>query len=743
MNKMDCIFICIFNHQKYINMFYLLLESIFLYGNLNDNTEILVYTNNDFMNIIKKNQLYDDKKIKFEINDTYNDVDKACKSRLDLFKLNSIKNYNKILYLDTDILIKGDINKVFDICKEDILYVLEEGTINSFINKNNDIEEDYWGNSLFTKVEINSYVDKTAFSSGILLFNNCERINFLFDKINQDIINRPYNFGCHDQPYFIYNSFKYNLFDNKKLKSVAVNKDPNIYSDKIIHHFPGGCGIYAHKIQEMTVFLNNMKTRYKIFIEQIIIKGTTLVGRERLLNLYNQCKKFNNTNYSFVECGVAKGGCLAMMKFASGKNNKIFGFDSFEGMPDITKEDLGDYNKSCPLTSFGKVGDNLSGGIDNVYNSFNKLNLNMDNVTLVKGFFQDTLQIQENIDNLGKIAILRLDGDWYESTKVCLEKLYDNVIEGGVIIIDDYGHFVGAKNATDEFRQKNKITTPLIKTDYTEHYWIKDTNADKLLINSVNIEDDIWTCSSKMRYDIYDFFRDKSEFKIAEIGSHKGYSTKILSKIFSKVYAVDNNVEWTNFNKEFNKDSTNIEYVHLDIYKDNWNILPEDIEVSFIDADHSYNGCKNDIFNSINTFKNLKYIIFDDYGVWNGVRQIVDELIHNRVLNFEKFIGINDVPGPSGIVNATNEGVICSVNKFLNNNILVNKTYTWLQYNIKFLDNFKMDAFGQGKYTFVDNYNIIAEFGGRIHDICFNEDYTIFSSTRRDDLEIIEGKIVL
>jgi hypothetical protein len=53
--------------------------------------------------------------------------------------------------------------------------------------------------------------------------------------------------------------------------------------------------------------------------------------------------------------GVAKGGCLAMMKFASRKN-KIFGFDSFEGMPNITNEDLGNYNKSDPLYDFGKVG---------------------------------------------------------------------------------------------------------------------------------------------------------------------------------------------------------------------------------------------------------------------------------------------------------------------------------------------------------------------------------------------------
>ena len=55
---MNCIFICIFNNEKYIDMFYLLLESIFIYGNLNENTEILIYTSTKFMNIIKQSHLF-------------------------------------------------------------------------------------------------------------------------------------------------------------------------------------------------------------------------------------------------------------------------------------------------------------------------------------------------------------------------------------------------------------------------------------------------------------------------------------------------------------------------------------------------------------------------------------------------------------------------------------------------------------------------------------------------------------
>jgi len=211
-----------------------------------------------------------------------------------------------------------------------------------------------------------------------------------------------------------------------------------------------------------------------IITNNILLNGFSMVSKERLLHLYNRCYMFNHTNYSFVECGVARGGCIALMKSVAGENNNIFGFDSFEGMPDITKEDISDYNKSDIYSGFGKPGDNLSGGIETVYNTFNTLNLDMKNVHLVKGYFQDTLNKQVLIDSIGEIAVLRLDGDWYESTKICLEKLYSKVISGGIIIIDDYGHWVGAKTATDEFRIKNNINSPLIQTDYTEHFWIKE-----------------------------------------------------------------------------------------------------------------------------------------------------------------------------------------------------------------------------------------------------------------------------
>jgi predicted O-methyltransferase YrrM len=230
-------------------MFYLLLESILIYGNLDDDTHIVVYTSTEFMNMIRQSHLYH-KKIVFEINDTYTSIDLACKARLDLFELPRISNYDKILYLDTDIIIKDDINRVFEICNEDILYTLQEGSITA--------KEDYWGRSLFGN-EITQYKNTSAFSSGILLFNNCKPIQCLFENIKKDIIERPRKFECYDQPYFVYHAFKNNIYNNNLLKLVAVNNNYNINSIKVIHHFPGDPGIYENKIMIMTTFLNRMK----------------------------------------------------------------------------------------------------------------------------------------------------------------------------------------------------------------------------------------------------------------------------------------------------------------------------------------------------------------------------------------------------------------------------------------------------------------------------------------------------
>jgi lipopolysaccharide biosynthesis glycosyltransferase len=200
--------------------------------------------------MIKKSPLCNET-IKFVVNDTFDTIDEACKSRLDFFDFNV--HYEKILYLDTDIIIKGNLKRVFDCCTEDILYVLEEG------NLRNVVPCDYWGKQLFTKDELDSYPDTSAFSSGVILFKNCANIKELFFNIKKDIAARPHLDTFHDQPFIVYNSFKYNLFDNKILKSLVVNNEFNVFSDKVIHHFPGGPGYTKRKLYYLQMFLNECK----------------------------------------------------------------------------------------------------------------------------------------------------------------------------------------------------------------------------------------------------------------------------------------------------------------------------------------------------------------------------------------------------------------------------------------------------------------------------------------------------
>ena len=76
---------------------------------------------------------------------------------------------------------------------------------------------------------------------------------------------------------------------------------------------------------------------------------------------------------------------------------------------------------------------------------------------------------------------------------------------------------------------------------------------------------------------IYIIFKVLPKYKIAEIGSYKGFTTRELAKTFSEVYAVDNNIVFSRFNKKLNREHKNIHYVILDIYKSNWDILPKDI----------------------------------------------------------------------------------------------------------------------------------------------------------------------
>jgi hypothetical protein len=186
-----------------------------------------------------------------------------------------------------------------------------------------------------------------------------------------------------------------------------------------------------------------------------------MTSQERIDNLLTLVSDVESQGIegNFVECGVWKCGMLGLMSLAKSTDREVFGFDSFEGLP-------------APELIDGESSLNWGGKL-NVSIEEAQMNLSAmgANATLVKGFFNKTLRNSK--EKIGKISILRLDGDWYESTMTCLNELYDQVSPGGYIVIDDYGHWEGCKKATDEFRKNRNITAALNQTDYTEVWWKK------------------------------------------------------------------------------------------------------------------------------------------------------------------------------------------------------------------------------------------------------------------------------
>ena len=179
---------------------------------------------------------------------------------------------------------------------------------------------------------------------------------------------------------------------------------------------------------------------------------------------------------------------------------------------------------------------------------------------------------------------------------------------------------------------------------------------------TIDIFDDVMTCSNKMRDDIIEFMGG-NDYKMLEIGTSYGYTNFYLSGFFNHIYGTEISDEAINF---FNKNNkvTNNEIIKFNVYNDDWAKLP-DVDVVFIDCDHSYNGCKSDIQNTLTRYPNIKYIIFDDYEVWEGVNEVVSEYITDGIFKVEKLIGLNNIVNylpKKGMENkGKQEGIIISI----------------------------------------------------------------------------------
>jgi O-methyltransferase len=208
-------------------------------------------------------------------------------------------------------------------------------------------------------------------------------------------------------------------------------------------------------------------------------KRYTMTTPVRCRSLWDSCRSVLEANVPgcFVECGVWKGGSSAIMAMAiknARQERHLHLFDSFEGLPEPTEKD----GKSAAIYSDGRNQGKLAtinqcqAGLDEVCHLIlDEIKVRNDLAHFHVGWFQNT--IPADAGQLGPIALLRLDGDWYDSTKICLEHLYPLLSPGGIIIMDDYWAWEGCRKATDEYRNQNNIDSPIQRIDGDAGFWVK------------------------------------------------------------------------------------------------------------------------------------------------------------------------------------------------------------------------------------------------------------------------------
>ena len=210
------------------------------------------------------------------------------------------------------------------------------------------------------------------------------------------------------------------------------------------------------------------------------VRGHSMCSIQRLDNMYRLAKSVEEKGLAgaVVECGVWKGGCsgvAALVLQENGYKRQLHLFDSFEGLPEPGAED----GTEAARYSDGRSGGQLRttgkcvGTQEEVQQFlFGKLGIDRSKVTFHVGWFQETLP--KDHEGVGPIALLRLDGDWYESTKVCLKFLYPQVVSGGYVILDDYGTWAGCRKAFEEYRAEERLgALVLVRIDRRGVYYVK------------------------------------------------------------------------------------------------------------------------------------------------------------------------------------------------------------------------------------------------------------------------------
>lgn len=182
----------------------------------------------------------------------------------------------------------------------------------------------------------------------------------------------------------------------------------------------------------------------------------------------------------FVECGVWKGGSVMAAALTldrlGDRERDLYLFDTFAGMPEPGAEDVSSpydgYSLHKRWRRHDKAEKEWAGiPVETVRANVVSTGYPADRVRCVVGMVEDTIPAEAP----ERIALLRLDTDWYSSTKHELEQLYPRLVEGGVLIVDDYGHYEGARHAVDEYFAETGQRVLLSRIDYTGRVAVKQS----------------------------------------------------------------------------------------------------------------------------------------------------------------------------------------------------------------------------------------------------------------------------
>lgn len=233
--------------------------------------------------------------------------------------------------------------------------------------------------------------------------------------------------------------------------------------------------IYGESVVETKLKLWLQRLRHPYLTRRGAIpwpsRAHSMIGPQRLRNLRTLMERTLNEGVTgdYIETGVWRGGACILMRGALAahgvRDRKVIVADSFEGLP---RPDGDKYPDDRRDTAFAFS--ELAIPVDEVKKNFASYNLLDDQVIFLKGFFKDSLP---TLPADSRFALIRLDGDMYESTMDALTHLYDKLSKGGFAIIDDYGGLKNCAKAVHDFLDERGLRVDLHKVDDSCVWWQK------------------------------------------------------------------------------------------------------------------------------------------------------------------------------------------------------------------------------------------------------------------------------